>query len=63
MCIECYSDNNRITPLLNPRECLENHTQYICGTCGRCVCIEHDKKEDYKDGIFHLNHLKSLNYI
>ena len=44
MCIECYSDNNRITPLLNPRECLENHTQYICGTCGRCVCIEHDKK-------------------
>lgn len=44
VCIECYSDNNRITPLLNPRECLENHTQYICGTCGRCVCIEHDKK-------------------
>ena len=44
MCKECYSDNNRITPLLNPRECLENHTQYICGTCGRCVCIEHDKK-------------------
>ena len=44
MCIECYSDNNRITPLLDPRECLENHTQYICGTCGRCICIEHDKK-------------------
>ena len=44
MCIECYSDNNRITPLLNPRECLENHIQYICGTCGRCICIEHDKK-------------------
>lgn len=44
MCIECYSDNNRITPLLHPRECLESHTQYICGTCGRCICIEHDKK-------------------
>ena len=44
MCIECYSNNNRITPLLNPIECLENHTQYICGTCGRCICIEHDKK-------------------
>lgn len=56
MCIECYSDNNRIIPLLHPRECLENHTQYICGACGRCICIEHDKKEDYKDGIFHLNH-------
>ncbi len=45
MCIECYSNNNRITPLLNPIECLENHTQYICGTCGRCICIEHDKKK------------------
>lgn len=42
MCEECFSDNNRITPLLNPSECLENHTQYICGTCGRCICIEHD---------------------
>lgn len=44
MCKECYSDDNRITPLLNPMECLENHTQYICGTCGRCICIECDKK-------------------
>ena len=44
MCIECYVDENRITPLLNPLDCLENHTQYICGTCGRCICIEHDSK-------------------
>lgn len=44
MCEECYSDKNRITPLLNPLDCLENHTQYICGTCGRCICIEHDSK-------------------
>lgn len=42
MCEECYSDKNRITPLLNPLDCLESHTQYICGTCGRCICIEHD---------------------
>ncbi len=35
MCMECYVDENRITPLLNPLDCLENHTQYICGTCGR----------------------------
>ena len=42
MCPECYADNNRITPLLKPLECLENHTQYICGTCGRFICIEHD---------------------
>ena len=42
MCIECYSDNNRITPLLKPLDCLNNHTQYICGSCGRCICIEND---------------------
>ena len=42
MCVECYVDENRKTPLLNPLDCLENHTQYICGTCGRCICIEHD---------------------
>lgn len=42
MCKECYIDESRITPLLKPRECLKNHTQYICGTCGRCICIECD---------------------
>lgn len=45
MCRECYADDNRITPLLKPLECLENHTQYICGNCGRCICIEHDSKK------------------
>ncbi|WP_028043904.1 hypothetical protein [Candidatus Stoquefichus massiliensis] len=44
MCQECYSDDSRITPLLNPLECLQNHTQYICGICGRCICIEKDPK-------------------
>lgn len=44
MCEECYADNNRITPLLKPLECLKKHTQYICGTCGRFICIEHDSK-------------------
>lgn len=42
MCKECYTDKSRIIPLFNPWDCLENHTQYICGTCGRCICIEHD---------------------
>lgn len=42
MCEECYSAENRKTPLLNPLDCLKNHTQYICGTCGRCICMEHD---------------------
>ena len=46
MCEECYSENNRITPLLKPVDCLENHTQYICGTCGRCICIEHDQQRN-----------------
>lgn len=44
MCVECYIDKSRITPLLSPINCLKNHTQYICGTCGRCICIEHDPK-------------------
>lgn len=43
-CRECYSSNNRITPLLKQRECLENHIQYICGTCGRCICINKDER-------------------
>ena len=30
--------------MLNPLECLSNHKQYICGTCGRCICIEKDPK-------------------
>lgn len=44
LCRECYSDQKRITPLLHPLDCLQKHTQYICGTCGRCICIEHDEK-------------------
>ncbi len=44
MCPECYADENRITPMLKPLDCLENHTQYICGICGRCICIEHEPK-------------------
>lgn len=44
MCEECYSDKPRITPLLNPLDCLTKHTQYICGTCGRCICIAKDDK-------------------
>ena len=44
MCVECYADKNRATPLLHPADCLEHHTQYICGTCGRCICIDRDPK-------------------
>ena len=45
-CRECYSDNPRITPILKPEHCLENHLQYICSTCGRCICIDKDDKRD-----------------
>ena len=38
-CKECYSENPRITPLLGAEECLKNHLQYICSTCGRVICI------------------------
>lgn len=46
VCKECYSEDPRITPLLNSFECLQNHTQYICGTCGRCICIDHDERRN-----------------
>ena len=44
MCKECYVADSRCTPLLKPLDCLKNHTQYICSTCGRCICIEADPK-------------------
>lgn len=44
MCEECYATDSRATPILKPLDCLRQHTQYICGTCGRCICIEHDPK-------------------
>lgn len=43
-CKECYSKHNRITPLNGVRECLEKHEQYICGSCGRCICIQKEEK-------------------
>ncbi|MEQ7226941.1 hypothetical protein ABQD95_10915 [Enterococcus avium] len=43
-CVECYAVNCRATPLLGKRDCLENHEQYLCGTCGRCICSQKDEK-------------------
>ena len=43
-CIECYSDRSRATPLLKAKDCLTKHRQYVCGACGRCICIERDEK-------------------
>jgi hypothetical protein len=39
-CRECYSENSRITPLKGAQDCLANHRQYICSTCGRIICID-----------------------
>lgn len=58
MCEECYTDKNRITPLLNPLDCLKNHTQYICGSCGRCICIEHDPNRGLQRWNFPFNSLE-----
>jgi len=44
ICPECYAADKRITPLLNPEDCLLHHRQYICSTCGRCICIEHTQR-------------------
>lgn len=45
-CVECYSDDNIKRPLLGNLDCLENHKQYICGSCGRCICIgEHPERK------------------
>ena len=43
-CEECYSNNNRITPLLNKKQCLEKHVQYICGNCGRAICFSENNR-------------------
>jgi hypothetical protein len=48
MCPECYSDYKRITPLLKPKNCLNNHRQYICSKCGRNICASVDEKGKFR---------------
>ena len=47
-CNECYSSDSRITPLAKPKDCLQNHRQYVCSTCGRCICCSVDEKGRYR---------------
>lgn len=63
MCEECYSDENRITPLLNPLDCLENHTQYTAELADAASALNATRKEACKDGIFPSSHWKSQNFI
>ena len=58
MCEECYSNEKRITPLLNLLDCLEKHTQYICGTCGRSICIDHEPARGLKKWNFFIMEAK-----
>lgn len=48
VCPECYSVYGRITPLLNPEDCLRNHRQYICSTCGRHICAAVDESGRFR---------------
>ena len=48
ICPECYAADKRITPLLNPEDCLLHHRQYICSTCGRCICADVDDKGRFR---------------
>ena len=47
-CPECYSNDPRVTPILDPEKCLETHRQYICSTCGRCICAEVDGNNKFR---------------
>ena len=47
-CKKCYADNNRATPLLNPEDCLSHHRQYVCNSCGRCICVDVDVKGRFR---------------
>jgi hypothetical protein len=39
-CKECYSEQSRVTPLKGAEDCLKQHRQYVCSTCGRTICID-----------------------
>lgn len=45
-CPECYNNSEQIRATYKVFSCLNNHLQYICGTCHRCICIEKDKKRE-----------------
>lgn len=47
-CPECYSSDPRVTPILDPESCLTTHRQYVCSTCGRCICAEADSQNKYR---------------
>ena len=63
MCEECYSDENRITPLLNPLDCLEITLNIFVELVDVAFVLNMTQTEDYKDGNFLLSHWKLQNII
>lgn len=45
-CLECYSEDHTKRPRLKNMDCLKNHEQYICGICGKCICIDEQPEEN-----------------
>ncbi|MBO0443706.1 hypothetical protein [Vagococcus fluvialis] len=62
MCPECYSEKSRVTPIYHPYDCLSRHTQYICGTCRRCICIQKDKTRNLYRWNFPFKSLQDAKY-
>lgn len=62
LCPECYSEKNRITPIYHPYDCLSRHTQYICGTCKRCICMEKDQRRGLYRWNFPFKSLQDAKY-
>ncbi|GCF93198.1 hypothetical protein NRIC_10890 [Enterococcus florum] len=60
-CPECYSEQKRTPPLWKAEDCLVNHQQYICGACGRCICIQADEKAACTAGDFRFEQLRPHN--
>lgn len=56
MCKECYSDKNRVTPLLKPVECLKIIRNTYVGAVEDVFVLRKIQLGDCKDGISRLNH-------
>ena len=63
MCEECYSDENRITPLLNPLDVWRTTLNIFVKLVDGAFVSSMTQIEDCNDGIFLLSHWKLQNYI
>jgi len=63
VCEECYSDENRITPLLNPLAVWRTTLNIFVELVDGAFVSSMTQIEDCNDGIFLLSHWKLQNYI